>query len=390
VRVLHICKYYPPFAGGMETFVGDLLPALQKKGVLCTALVHAHSRASISAGAVDGAGVEVIRVPTWGRLLYAPVSPSFPLWLEKTLLRTKPDVIHYHMPNTSALWGLVSPLASRIPSVVHWHSDVVASKLDKRLALAYPLYRPFENALLSKAKAIIVTSPPYLEVSQALRPWREKCKVIPLGFDPARLPEPEESQRTWAASQWANAELRILCVGRLTYYKGHETLIRAMAGIKGGKLILVGDGERRARLESVIDSLGLAEKVMMVGYRTEKEVRALLESCEVFCLPSVERTEAFGMVLLEAMWAGKPVVASDVPGSGMGWVVSHGETGLLVVPADPKSLAQALLRLKANDALRKAMGAAARLRFESEFQMSRIADGIIDAYRLVLRTSMCN
>jgi len=235
--------------------------------------------------------------------------------------------------------------------------------------------------MLAKAQVIFATSQAYLDASQALMPWRNKCKVVPLGIDPKRQPEPGATSRDWAASQWNNAEYKILSVGRLTYYKGHETLIRAMEHISGGKLILVGDGECKEKLTSLVTSLGLTEKVMLTGYRADEEVKALLESCDVFCLPSIERTEAFGIVLLEAMQVGKPAVASDVPGSGVGWVVNHEKTGLLVAPSDVGALGGALLRLKSDNALRKSMGEAAKKRFESEFQIRQGANGIIMSYQ---------
>src|SRR5699024_5451513 len=107
----------------------------------------------------------------------------------------KPDLLHLHLPNTSAFWAMAIPAARKIPWIVHWHADVVASRHDSKLALAYPLYRPFEQRFLKVASAIIATSPPYLESSSALAHWRDKCQVIPLGLDPARLPEPSEVER---------------------------------------------------------------------------------------------------------------------------------------------------------------------------------------------------
>lgn len=368
----------------METFVGDLLPELNKSGVESVALAHAHSRESASVGQSDVNGVVVVRVPTWGRLLYAPISPAFPLWMERIVRQFKPDIIHCHMPNTSALWALALPAARLIPWVVHWHSDVVASKVDKRLALAYPLYRPFETALLARARAIIVTSPPYLEASQALQPWRNKCHIIPLGLDPHHLRVGGDEQRRLANDLWGAASFKILCVGRLTYYKGHEILIRAMSHVAGARVILVGDGERREKLNALIESLGLAEKVILAGYKTEQEIAALRESCDVFCLPSIERTEAFGMVLLEAMSAGKSVVASKVPGSGMGWVVDEGKTGLLVPPADVDALACALRQLQSDGVMRSRMAKAAKARFDGEFQMSQVGNDIIQLYGSIL------
>ena len=126
------------------------------------------------------------------------------------LAEFRPDVLHLHLPNTSAFWALKSRRARAIPWVVHWHSDVIGPGLDAKLKLFYPLYRPFEQALLKRADAVIATSPPYLESSRALQPFRDKCRVIPLGLDPARL----EPSATATASVWRNdGRLKVLAVG---------------------------------------------------------------------------------------------------------------------------------------------------------------------------------
>src|SRR5690606_16604154 len=126
-------------------------------------------------------------------------------------------------------------------------------------------------------------------------------------------------------SPWRPAtRLRILSVGRLTYYKGHEVLIRAAAALEEAEILTAGRGERRKTLEDLILRLGVGGRVRLFGPASEDELGELLESCHCLCLPSIERTEAFGLVLLEAMRAGRPCVVTDVPGSGMSWVVEDG------------------------------------------------------------------
>ena len=190
MRVLHIGKFYPPFAGGMENFMGDLLPALQSNGVDVAAVVHDHANGLVHDHQGTGSPA-VYRVPCLGSLLYAPVSPGFPFILRQVISRFKPNILHLHMPNTSAFWVMALPCARRIPWVVHWHSDVVASEIDRRMAVSYQLYRPFEQRLLKLSGSIVATSRPYLETSKALSPWRNKCKVVELGMDPDRLNIPE-------------------------------------------------------------------------------------------------------------------------------------------------------------------------------------------------------
>ncbi len=133
MRVLHVGKYYPPFSGGMEHFIGDLLPSLAQRGIEVAALVHDHSAGGLApVESVDGAGrVSVYRVPSYGRLLYAPVSPRFPVWLKRVTDDFKPDIVHLHLPNTSAFWALVLPGLRRLPWVIHWHADILGAHPDR-------------------------------------------------------------------------------------------------------------------------------------------------------------------------------------------------------------------------------------------------------------------
>jgi rhamnosyl/mannosyltransferase len=393
VRVLHVGKYYPPVAGGIENFLADLLPALQRRGVQGAALVHAPSRsdrrrlaaADAEAGAAPIAKPPPIyQAPTHGRLLYAPLSPGFPRMLARAIRAFAPQLLHLHLPNTSAFSALLLPAARRLPWVIHWHADVVASTLDRRMTPAYQLYRPFEQRLLSASRAVIATSPPYLEHSQALSRWHARCCAIPLGIDPARLPEPQPGERRSADARWGEPSLRVLAIGRLTYYKGHEHLIDAAAQVPGARVLIAGAGERRNRLQQRIARLGLGERVSLLGFVGDRELRALLARCDVLCLPSVERTEAFGLVLLEAMRFAKPVVVSDIPGSGCGWLVRRAGHGLLTPPGQPDALARALRTLQHDPAQRRTLGAAGHAALGETFGIHAVAAKVHGLYRELL------
>lgn len=385
MRVLHIGKYYPPFAGGMEHFLADLLPAQQALGLEVAALVH-HEGPGWQ-GSVPARGDPppfIYRAPCHGRLLYAPLSPSFPWWLDRLIRDFAPDLLHLHLPNTSAFAALSLRRARRLPWVIHWHADVVTSAIDRRLALAYGFYRPFEQSLLRRSRAIIATSPPYLAASQALQPWRERCVTIPLGLDPGRLRSPDTEGLAHAQAHWGEAPLRVLAIGRLTYYKGHEVLIRASASLPGVQTLIIGGGEYRQRLERLIQTLNLGDRVRLTGYRSEAEVAALLASCDLVCLPSLERTEAFGLVLLEAMRYAKPVVVSDIPGSGAPWLVRCAQNGILTPPGDPQGLARGLSELQAHPERRQQLGIAGTLALQREFGIQPVAVAINHLYGQVL------
>lgn len=385
MRILHIGKFFPPVTGGIESFLGDLLPALERGGVTTAALVH--DAIGQKQGSAHHGKTIIYRVPCHGTLLYAPVSPSFPFALKKAILDFRPDILHFHVPNTSVFWALPLPAAGTLPWVVHWHADVVPSAIDRRMALAYQLYRPVEKLFLRRARAIITTSQPYLDTSSVLAGFRDKCRIVPLGLDPDRLKKPDDTGLQWAETVWGQSEKRILVIGRLTYYKGHDVMLDAATVLPDCRILIVGNGERESNLQRRILSLGLSGKVSLLGFLPEADLHALISTCHCLCLPSVERTEAFGMVLLEAMRYGKPVVASDIPGSGIGWVVEEGVTGFLVRPGDPVQLAGSLRRIFDRPELKSQMGRAALQRFQEVFQIDHVAREIILLYHQNLMNS---
>ena len=294
-RILHIGKFFPPHFGGMEVFLGDLVGAQRAQGMEAFALVHGDP--------LPGDPDWLVRVPVQAHLLYAPIAAGFPLALSRAIARFKPEVLHLHMPNNSVFWALTIPGALNIPWVVHWHSDVVPSRIRGIVAAAYRAYRPFEWAVLERAERIVVTSPPYLEHSRPLEPWRRKCVVIPLGLDVAS-PAPPPHTAPDVGPPWVPGTFRLLSIGRLAYYNGYETLIQAVCALPGVELVIAGDGELRTRLEALIrvhTPVGELPRVRLLGKVAERLKAELLQACDLFCLPSRERTEAFGMVLLEAM-----------------------------------------------------------------------------------------
>lgn len=375
MRILHIGKYYPPVPGGMERFLSDLARAQRAAGHDVSVLVHDDGHTDLRA---DPAWV--LRCPVWLRLFFAPISPLFPLWLHRAILRHDPDVIHIHMPNLSAFWALLLGSARCRAWIVHWHSDVERSK--RSLRMLYPHYAIFERALLDRAETIVVTSPQYLEASEPLSPWRAKCRVVPLGVDPARLPAMAEGE---TRGLWNTNGLRLLAVGRLTYYKGFETLFRAVVDDPAKQLIIVGAGEERPRLERLLHEAGEPSSITLLGEADDATLVRLMASCDVFCLPSIERTEAFGIVLLEAMRYGKPLLVSDIKGSGVGYVARHGQNAIAVRPGDARAWRAAVDELAANPTRRRTMGLLGSQRYEREFGIDAVVSQLDLIYSLALR-----
>jgi glycosyltransferase involved in cell wall biosynthesis len=371
-RVLHVGKYFAPESGGMERFLGDLVAAQQVRGDAAMVLVHESRRRP---GGGDPPWLR--RCPVWLRLVFTPVSPAFGLWLHRAIRDHDPEVLHLHVPNVSAFWALLLPSAWRLPWVVHWHSDVEASRFKLSLKLLYPFYRVLETALLDRAACIVCTSREYLEASAALASWREKCHVVALGMDPDRLPNVDASQ---GEALWPGAGLRVLSVGRLTYYKGFETLVAAAAAA-GATLIIAGEGEERPALERALAAAGHPANIRLAGAVDDDTLARLMASCDVFALPSRERTEAFGIVLMEAMRFAKPLLVSRLAGSGMLAVARDGVNALLAPPEDVTAWRAALERLAADPALRERLGRAGEARYRDEYDIASIARGVDAIYR---------
>ena len=394
LRVLHVGKFYPPYRGGMEVFLADLVNTQRAQGIDAAVLVHGTPEA--------GDPAWLVRVPVQLNLLYAPIALGFRSALARAIRQFKPDILHLHLPNNSALWVLTLPQARAIPWVVHWHSDVVLSNIKWSVAAAYALYRPFEQAVLDGAERIIVTSPPYLQASEPLRRWHSKCAVVSLGLRtdllPPRLPSLESGNSEYSAAaqdllpaQWSpGTRLRLLSIGRLTYYKGFETLLEAVQQLPGVELLIAGEGELQAALQACIAAAAARPGVpgvlpaRLLGNVSEARKHALLAGCDVFCLASRERTEAFGVVLLEAMYHARPCIVTDLPGSGMPWVVAQSRAGLCVPIEDVQAWRSAITRLQHDQPLRHRLGNAGPEALARSFGIEACTQAVQRQYRSIV------
>lgn len=365
MRVLHLGKYYPPAPGGIETFTAILAREQVADGYEAVVLAHAAERRWRTVQRNDGA-VVVREVGRLGQLVYAPLSPAFPLQLQHCITRHRPDLLHIHVPNTSAFAALLVPAARRLPWVVHWHADIPLDSASRLLRFAYPFYRPWEQALLRRADAVIATSAAYRDASHGLTRWRDKTTVVPLALGDAEAPGV-------GAPLWPAGKRRLLAVGRLSHYKGFDVLLDSMASLRDFALVLIGGGEQETALREHIRRRGLDERVRMAGQVDDALLQQAYTQAEIFCLPSLDRAEAFGMVLLEAMRAGLPCVASAISGSGVGEVIAAGHSGLLVPPGDAAALAAALDTLGKDASLRERLGHAGRLRWREHYRPAAVS-----------------
>jgi rhamnosyl/mannosyltransferase len=385
MRILHCGKFYPPHRGGMETFLGQLAQAQAQAGD--EVLVLAHGDEPWPALPATP-GLCVRRAPVSMTLGgYAPVALSLPLLYLQSLRRFRPDVIHVHAPNGAALWPALARRAHSAPIVLHWHADVRFPSDKSPPSPLLACWRLLEALVLRQADVIIATSQAYLDASPALAPHRAKCRVTPLGLaEPPEPPVPPPDDAGHPALRFldSRSDLRVLAVGRLAHYKGFDVLLEALRAAPGASLCLVGEGDERANLETLAAASDLRDRVHLAGAVSEAVLDACYRRSQVLCLPSLTRSEAFGMVLLEAMSRGMPCLAANVPGSGMAEVLDQGRAGLLVNPASTEELAEGLNRLASDPALRQRLAQAGRERFAARYAMPHVARSIRAVYEHAL------
>ena len=366
LRVLHIGKFYPPHMGGIETHLQALCGALKASCDL-QVIVSSDDRRSVREVVDD---VPVFRVGTLLTAFSTPICPA----MASRIRSTNADLVHIHLPNPTAVLAYLNS-GHRGRLVITYHSDTV------RQRILGSLFEPFLQAALRRSSAIIATSPNYLETSPALQAHRDQsCHVSPYGIDIAQFQQCDPAAIEAVRRQYGDR--LIIGVGRLVYYKGFEQLIRAMTSVRG-KLLLIGDGPLRVELQQLTNELGISDKVVFAGEIQNAQVIPYYHAADVFALPSVARSEAFGIVQIEAMAAGLPVVNTALD-SGVPFVSLHDQTGLTVPPRDPKALAVALNRLLDDPALRQSLGESARLRASKEFSATLMTSRTMNLYRSLL------
>jgi glycosyltransferase involved in cell wall biosynthesis len=368
-HVVHVGKYYPPAPGGMERVVQSLCE-VEGAVVDSRALVFNTERRTIHE---TYRGVPVTRVARYRSVGSVAVCPTFPLWLS----RVRADIVVLHEPNPVAL---VSDLVGRPRGrlVVWFHSEVVRPAWRYRL-----FYRPFFRAAVTRAVRIVTASPALAENAQQLAGVRHKCTVIPYGLDVPRFALTATVAQRVAEIRRAHGDRLVLFVGRRVPYKGIDVLLAALRGLEA-RAVLVGDGPLRPSLQAAASDTDLAGRVVFAGEVPDAELLALYHASDLLALPSVTRAEAFGVVQLEAMACGRPVVSTNLP-TGVPWVNRHGETGLVVPPGDPAALRDALARVLDNRGFARELGERGRQRVEAEFTVERMVDRTTALYQEILQ-----
>lgn len=358
-RILITGKAYAPHIGGIETVMQQVAEGL--RGRACVSVLTC--RDDFGGGRTERIHhVSVTRCGSLGTFASCPLSLSYLSAFRRKVMCA--DVVELHLPFPLADFAtLLAGYHGRV--VVAWHSDVVRQKLLLRC------YRPLMHWLLRRADAIVVATPAHIDSSPDLQHYREKCVVIPYGISAAEYDAVPRMPVLTSRLHHAGAK-KVLFTGRLVYYKGVEVLLEAFAKVRQeSELFLAGTGVLEPTLRTRAVELGIAERVHFLGKRMTPELRAAFADCDLFVLPSVANSEAFGIVQLEAMVYGKPVINTALP-TGVPLVSLEGQTGLTVSPSNADALACAMETLLSDDTLRARYGAAARKRVLDTFEIEHV------------------
>jgi rhamnosyl/mannosyltransferase len=286
-------------------------------------------------------------------------------------------VWHLHTPNVTMMLALMGLPRVR-PLVITHHSDIVRQRVTKYAV------RPLEAVVYRRAARVLSDSPGYIDGSAMLRRYAAKVEVLPLGIDLEPFRRPSAAAQAYAARLRERFGSPLwLCVGRLIYYKGLHVALEALRSVPG-RLVVVGTGPLAGELKAQAEKLGVADRVEWCGHASADELVGAYHAATALWFPSVARSEGFGLVQVEAMASGCPVVNTAIPGSGVSWVSRDGREGLTVPVNDPTAFAAAANRLLGEPGLRERLAAGGRERSAAEFDwrvMGRRSLGVYAAVR---------
>lgn len=367
MKIVQTNKAYFPKVGGIETTVTTLSEGLVNDYNCDVKVLTCNHNVSFSKKFQIIDGVEINYLPSFGFLHSLPLSPSYVF----ELLNFSGDILHIHEPFPLADLSVL--LSKRIRNnfnkiIVSWHSDIIRQKW------SLVFYRKYILNFLDIVDKIIVSNPALITNSEFLVNFKDKCTVIPIGVD-----------LQWAENIEGDNFIKkdsplILSVGRLVYYKGFEFLISAMKDVSAAKLIIVGSGPLERKIKRLIKNLNLEKKITIIPEVDRRTLNSLFKQCDLFVLPSIEKSETFGIVQIEAMACAKPVVCTDI-GTGTTFINVNNLTGLVVPPKDSTALASAINKILLDDNLRINFGKNAKKRAFNEFNKSLMVKRVYELYQ---------
>ena len=370
IKVLHIGKFYP-IQGGVEKVMFDIVSGLSERDnikcdMLCASLTN-------KGRIFDIGHSKIICTSTWIKAFATMISPAMIMTLKR--IAHDYDIIHIHHPDPMATLALrLSGFKGKV--VLHWHADIMKQKI------ALKLYKPLQKWLIRRADVIVGTTPKYLQISPFLQDSSLKKICIPIGIEPMKY----DSKAVDRLKKKFDGKKIIFSLGRLVEYKGYQYLIEAASYLSDDFIILIGgNGPLKQSLEYQIQQLGVSNKVKLLGRISDEDLPTFYGMCDVYVLSSIWKTEAFGIVQIEAMSCGKPVIATHIEGSGVDWVNEDGVSGLNVNPKDAKGIAEAINRILKDKEQYEHFSHGARLRYKTLFRKEVMINSCLNLYASLQR-----
>jgi len=368
LKVVHAYKVYTPeVIGGIPEVIRLIAGGL---GESCSSRILV-SRMRGRGGEEMIGEVPVRRVTSLGNLLSMPLAPTYPisLWADAR----HADLVAYHAPFPLVDLAVSLHFPRHTALVVHWHAQIVAQR---RLL---PIVAPLIRRTLARAERIIVSSQAMIDGSPTLRPFADKCAVIPFGIEASAWTTLSAEESAKVAELRARCPRLVVAVGRLVRYKGFDVLIEAMRKVEG-QLTIVGTGPLEHALRRQIAEAGLVHRIQIAGYLPQPQLKCMLHASRVFVLPSIADNEAFGIAQLEAMACAKPVVNTRLS-TGVAWVARDGVEAVTVAPGAVDDLANALEQLLDDDVRAAKLGGAGQQRVADQFSLTGFLAGVQAVYR---------
>ena len=287
---------------------------------------------------------------------------SFQYVKEIITLSKKNDLIYLHYPNVLAFFTLLFIKKHNI--IIHWHSDIIKQKI------IYLLIKWMEKRILKKSASIIVTSSNYLLASNPLKKFHQKISIINFGMKDPYKNKIFKIKRLPTIENIETKKINILSVGRLVGYKGYKYLINSMIYLDKDKyqLTIIGDGKLKNKLTKICKINNLENNVQILSNVDDRKKGVLFKNSHIFCLPSVSRAEAFGLVLLEALSYGMPLITFYMPESGTNFINQDGVNGLLVNERNSKELAKKIEEITYSKKTYEKLSKNARIDYEKRFK----------------------
>lgn len=367
IKIVQVARFAKPHIGGIEEVIEQINSSLPddkyQKEVICCSNTEKSS-------------VENRVKYTRCRYLFDFAANSISPQLFFKMMFLKTDIIHFHMPviQNVIIWFILYHLGllKYKKLIITYHGAIIG--YDKYMKPFWGIYRYF----YSKADKIHVLSPNVIDSDPILTLYKEKCEIISYGIDTSVDNNTEEVQKI--KNLYPNKKI-ILCCGRLVNFKGFQYVIQAMKNIDDAILFIIGDGPLLDSFNTYITENHLKDKIVLLGSISDNQLKEIYyQVCDIFVLASIQTSESFGIVQLEAMKYGKPIINTNLK-TGVNYVSIDKETGITIESKNVEQLVSAIKELFNNDEQRMQYGRNAKKRVETLFDIKKIKEEYKNLYK---------